>query len=121
MYTNMVNVSNHSSLQFSEKQLAASGSVRDIRFPAVPTDATKDDVLEMAKELVRKVNSLVDDLKGHDLAILINGEPTLVVATVALLQDESYNVVAGCSDRVSEENEDGTKTSKFVFVQYREY
>ncbi len=113
-----INISNHPSCQWDEKQLSQAlvlggGKILDIQFPNVsPTDHGK---------MSKYVNQILDDIPLHKdgLTFHIMGESGLVYQLVSLLIDK-YDIYHSTSQRVTEEV-DGVKVSKFKFVQFRKY
>lgn len=132
MTTSFINVSNHPSSKWSQKQLEAAlalaDSIIDVPFPNVPADASTSDVKDLAEELVtNKVWPHINDYKVEPMTVLVQGEMTLTAAILKILQvpGNGINCVAACSERKSVEtqNPDGTttKTAIFEFVQFRSY
>lgn len=113
-----VNFSNHPHEKWGKEQLSAAkeyGEVVSIPFPAVSPSASEQDIESLAREKVREI------LDKEPAAVLCQGEFTLVFRVVSLLKQHGIKVVAACTERVATELEDGTKMSKFSFVQFREY
>ena len=117
-----VNLSNHESAKWSDKQRIAAeemGPIADIPFP--PVDPTADETIieQMAERLSKTV------LEYHPIAVMIQGESTLQYALVKKLQNYGIDCVAACSDRLAKEYTDETgksvKNSVFDFVQFRKY
>ena len=117
-----LNVSNHSSRQWSNKQRAEAekyGKIVDIRFPPVPADISAEEVKKIAKRTFEVICQ-------YDCSVvMLQGEFTLTYLLVILLMQAGFRVVAACSDRQATEqvDEDGNsiKCSQFTFVQFREY
>lgn len=118
-----VNISNHPSSRWSSAQLEAAkklggGEVVDIAFPNVPATATTEQVVQMAAELTAQVPDTCT-------VAMVQGEMTLVLAIVRILQVRGITCVAACSDRrvVEQVQPDGStvKTAVFEFVQFRPY
>ena len=124
-----INLSNHNSKGWNPNQkmqaMRVCDKIVDVGFPNVSPKATKDDVIALASEYVNKVSELM----GTDpfAEILVQGEMTFVVNFVNLIKVKYPGVrcVAATTERVVVEtpNSDGTvtKTSRFEFVQFREY
>jgi hypothetical protein len=119
-----VNFSNHPSIDWDSKQKKAAekyGEIKDIRFPAVFSRASEQEIQELAEESVSQIMSNFSD--GD--AVMVQGEFTLSFAVVRILKQHDIKVVSACSERVSIETTDETgnkvKQSKFSFVKFREY
>lgn len=117
-----INLSNHPSFDWDEKQLAAAreyGVVVDVPFPAVPAEATTEELEAIAQDLLEQVGVITK--KNTDSTIHVMGEMNLTYILVGRLQHLGYRCVASTTVRNTVDNPDGTKTSKFQFVQFREY
>ncbi len=117
-----INCSNHNSAQWGEKQLNAArvfGEIIDLPFPNVSPNATKQEIVLQATQLVNQIMQL------NPNAVMCQGEFTLTFSLVKMLQDRGIIVLSACSERQSVDryNEDGTTTKlvTFEFVQFREY
>ena len=112
-----INLSNHPSAAWGEAQKAAAlqyGELVDVQFPVVDPHASREQVEAQAEALVAQI------LEYQPVAVMCQGEFTLVYAVVNLLKHKGILTLAGCSDRLVEER-DGKRISEFVFVQFREY
>ena len=117
-----INFSNHPSSLWSEKQREAAkqyGEIVDLKFPSVNPDDSKDDLIRLAETCTEQI------LKFKPQCVMCQGEMGLVYHVVRKLKEEGIRVVAACSHRMVEEtideNNNSVKSSKFVFVQFREY
>ena len=124
----LFNISNHPSNKWDEKQLQAAKNmadvIKDCPFPNVPPTATSEEVRENALEIANCILSQKNLLQNVDeITVHIMGEMTLTFATVAALQNLELGIrcVASCTERNVIELPDGTKQSKFEFVQFRTY
>lgn len=122
--TNMIfiNLSNHPSKFWGEKQRTASlkyGEILDYPFPAVDPRATSEDVNTLADQISE------DIVMKSPSVVMCQGEFTLTFAIVHRLQEKGIKVLSACTERhVSEETDESGRTSRksvFEFVQYREY
>lgn len=118
----LINLSNHPSENWPEEQISTAvemfGSVEDLPFPAVPPEASTEEVVKLAESFVEKIRKM---LQTKEDAVHIMGELTFVVALVRLLQDNAIRCVASTTVRSVEETEQGVKQSRFQFVKFREY
>ena len=108
------NISNHTSSRWSSDQLkAAGGQITDLPFPNIPPHASLEEVESMAMEFATQVPTKTK--------AMIAGEPTFSAALVKALQEKGCLCLVACSERNVVENEDGSKTVKFHFIQFREW
>jgi hypothetical protein len=117
-----INLTNHPTATWSEKQLCAAreyGEVLDIPFPEVDPTWTTIQVIERAKSLVDEVLLL------NPIMVLCQGEFTLTYHLVKAFKEKNISVVNASSKRAVEETRDvdGMNRRKyyFDFVQFREY
>lgn len=118
---NLINLSNHPSSEWGEKQLQAAqqyGTIVDLPFPAVPEDASRDEVESLVEQFVQKVQALS---MPQDTTIHVMGEMTFTFAIVTALKSLGYRCVASTTRRIVEYDADGTKKVKFDFCRFREY
>lgn len=117
-----VNVSNHPSSRWGEAQLNAAqqfGEVIDIPFPNVEEDCDTEDIKRLSDDMVEKILNATSN--NSDSIIHIMGEMNLTYSTVKILRRLGYTCFASTTKRTVVENPDGTKTSQFSFVKFREY
>lgn len=118
----LVNLSHHASSQWDARQREAAavyGQVADVDFPAVPPDATTEDVEKIARATVKGIFKTYDDTV--DLTVHVMGEMTLTCRMVTILKKAGIRCIASCTERRVEERGDGSRLSHFCFVQFREY
>ena len=115
------NISNHPLSSWSYLQLKAAeklgGKVVDIPFPEVPPDLI--DVEQLAKRVVNAITDYRDVME--DWVAMVQGEHVLTHTLVNMLTKGGIKCYAATSERISVNNNDGTKTTKFVFCQFRPY
>lgn len=116
--TIFLNLSNHASDDWESAQreaaLALATQIMDLPFPAVPPDATTQDIETMACDLVKKVPQNV-------ICAMVQGEFTLTYALIQKLEARKVKCLAATSQRDVEVSADGTRTGRFRFVQLRAY
>lgn len=116
-----LNISNHPLSTWTDAQKAAAGcEIQDIPFPLVPPTASHDDVQDMADEIA--VQAL--EFRNHGYGPItahIMGDMTLTYALVSRLKAEGIMCVESTTLRKVIDNPDGSKTSYFNFVRFREY
>ncbi len=116
-----INLSNHNSNTWSNKQLAEAkkyGEIVDMKFPLIDPCLTKKEVEELALSYLKKIKKL------EPTCVMCQGEFCFAYEMINLLKRENIKVVAACSERktVEKQTENGSeKTSIFDFVQFREY
>lgn len=112
-----VNFTNHSSLEWDDKQKKAAeryGEIFDVPFPAVDPHKGEAYIEELAKRCLAEI------LKLEPAAVLCQGEFCLVYRLVSLLKEKGIPVFAACSSRMVEVK-DGKKEVLFQFCRFREY
>ena len=117
-----INLSNHSSENWNEEQMAEAhkyGDVIDIHFPAVDPRADSE-------EIDRKVEELYAQVMAYEKpVVMLQGEFILTFRLVTKLKAAGLRVVAACSERntVEEIDEEGNTVKKirFEFVGFKEY
>lgn len=113
-----LNLSNHPSSRWGEKQLTTAqqyGQLKDLPFPNIPPAASSEEVEQMAENYKNKVLQLAPKI------VHLTGEMTFTACLARKLQAEGLQCVASTTDRIVLEEEDGSKTVKFEFVQFRTY
>ena len=123
-----INVSNHPSSTWSESQrnaaLKGGATIVDMPFPAVPPTATRNDIRDMGYQLINRIDSTIVSCGGSEstTTITIVGEFSLTIFVVVKLRLllPGLKVVVATSERNTVINEDGSKTIRFEFVQFRQ-
>ena len=117
-----INISNHRSDRWGEKQLQMAsrfGEIIDIPFPEVDPYGTSEYIDELVEEYFEKI------MKYDRPTVMLQGEYLFTYRLVRRLKDAGIRVVAGCSDRRTIEyiNENGftERKSEFEFVGFKEY
>lgn len=120
----LLNVSNHPSEAWSQAQREAAEAlfrrVEDMPFPPIDPHATSEEVQQLAMQFATEIETTLHSSKEEN-AVHVMGELTFCVALVRLLQAKSVKCVASTTQRDTIEHANGTKTSRFQFVQFREY
>lgn len=118
----LINLSNHPSAQWSEKQLEVAklqyGEIIDMQFPQIPPEEGEDYIIEIAQKFFYQIEEYH---KGNkDICIHIMGELTFCFCLVSLLKKYNIMCVASTTKRnvVQQEN---VKTTVFEFCKFREY
>ncbi len=117
----LINLSNHPSDQWSEEQLQAAqryGEVRDLPFPSITPDATREEVVALVERYAEKI---ISGYRGCILTVHLMGEMTFCCRLVRLLQEHHIPCVASTTHRNITELSDGRKEVTFEFEAFREY
>jgi CRISPR-associated protein Csx16 len=116
-----LNISNHPSAAWGETQrqaaLALAPEIRDLLFPPVPPEADAEWVAEQAEEILQRA---LEVAPGATHA-MVQGEFTLAHALVGRLRAQGIVTLAATTSRDVDDNPDGSRTSRFTFVRFREY
>lgn len=119
----LFNISNHPSDKWGARQTAAAREIaeviKDIKFPDVPAAAGTEDVKILAMSIANDIANSSED--KQDKVVHVMGEMSLTAALVAILQSYGIRCVCSCTARDVVELPNGTKQSRFEFVQFREY
>ena len=113
----LINISNHPSEKWEENQKRDFEEVVDMPFPNIVLHSNFDQIADQLYDKVR------EHLKARpwDTAIMVQGQHPATFAIVACFLNAGYKVLSAYTERMSVDNVDGTKTSKFVFGGYQEY
>ena len=116
-----INLTNHPHLSWDKEQLESSskfGEIVDIAFPTI----APDDNLNTINAIVEKYTNIIKEQTDYfNVTVHVMGEMTFVYALVSRLKALGIRCVASTTERKAVVNDDGTKTSEFCFVQFREY
>ena len=120
-----INFSNHPSQIWSREQTDAAsgyGAIADVPFPAVPPDASEEEIQGMAEQSCVQIVSVIEGVKGGEpCAVHIMGEMTLTYAIVSRLLKRGVCCMASTTTREVATDTDGNKISVFRFVRFRQY
>lgn len=122
-----INISNHPSSKWDVKQINAAlemsnnGPIIDMSFPNIDPCMTSNDVIDLADDYFTKVNNLIDEYEADYVVFHVMGEMTFTFNLVKLLNENGYHCYASTTKRLVVEDNNGTKISKFEFIQFREY
>ena len=120
-----INFSNHPSQIWSREQTDAArgyGAIVDVSFPAVPPDASEEEIQGMAEQSCVQIASVIEGVNGGETsAVHIMGEMTLTYAIVNRLLKRGVCCMASTTTREVTTDTDGNKISVFRFVRFRQY
>lgn len=124
----LINLSNHPKVKWDGRQLAEAlarfGAIEDLPFPAVPPNASVDEVAALALKYVAKCEQLLAGAPaGSSHAIHVMGEFTFTYRFVEEMEKRGIRCVAATTERlVTEDPKDpAVRTTVFRFVQFRPY
>ena len=117
-----INLSTHSSNNWSKTQLSAArayGDITDIPFPQIDPGADSS----VINELVSRYLGII--LEYDTASVMLQGEFVFTYRLVKALKERGIKVLSACSERrVSEYTDENGRTqsrSEFEFVGFREY
>ena len=120
----LLNLSNHPSSNWSQKQLLNSKdlflSLHDLPFPVIAPKSTKNEVYNLARRYASMCKRLLSKSLDKNNAVHIMGEHTFVFYLVTLLKKEKIKCIASTTSRNSQQN-GNEKKSIFTFISFREY
>ena len=122
----LINLSNHPSSKWREEQLNAAqqqyGEVVDEQFPIIDPSLDAKAIDKLAHHVLTAIQYRYSGWDNEKwITIHIMGEMTFVYAFVRRAHGQGIPCVASTTERVVVDNPDGTKTSTFQFVKFREY
>ncbi len=121
----LFNISNHPSDKWGEKQIQAAKEladvIKDLHFPNVPPKAPAEYVTITAMDIAKSIENEKQTKGVSEVMVHVMGEMTLTYGLVVALRGKGIRCFASCTERIVTELPDGTKQSKFDFVQFREY
>ncbi len=116
----LINLSNHPSAVWPEVQRAAAreqfGEIEDWAFPNISPHATAEEVSHLAEDYFWRITQVTP----RPQAVHLMGEMTFTFALVRRLLAAGVRCIASTTERDVVEQE-GVKTSRFRFVQFRDY
>lgn len=128
----LLNLSNHPAAKWSAAQIQAAekafGDLRDVPFPVIAPNADLNAIIALAQEYVQKCRNQFDhrqnpasSIKDHQSAIHVMGEMTFVYQFVKRATAAGLRCLASTTERRAVDHPDGSKTSEFRFVRFRDY
>ena len=121
----LINISNHSSVNWSSEQLAAArvyGKIVDVPFPNIDPAGDGEYIQSLCEGYLRKIDGIGGDVACNVSTVVVHimGEMTFTFAMVNALQSKGITCIASTTERVTKV-ENGVKTSEFRFVRFRKY
>jgi hypothetical protein len=120
----LINLSNHPFEKWPQNQLDAAkmyGSIADLPFPTIDPQAETLDIDFLADKYEIKVRKLLAGQSREMKFIHIMGELTFCFALIMRLQKYGITCLSSTTTRQTTDHPDGSKTTKFGFVRFREY
>lgn len=119
----LINLTNHPSSRWSEKQKAAAeeefGEIVDMPFPEIREEGCEWYVSDLADQYLRKILNMPD---ASPFVVHLMGEQTFSYALLRRLRDRGITCVASTTKRIVKEEEPGRKTEViFQFERFRRY
>lgn len=115
-----INLSNHPSDTWSEKQMNEArrfGEIKDLAFPHIEPRSTPYELDFIADQTIRSILEYDPDYT----TIHIMGEMTMVFRLVSRLKALGFRCVASTTERDVTYIEDSAKIARFSFIRFREY
>ena len=116
----LINLSNHPSTVWDEKQVMAAhgyGEIVDMPFPAVSPMADSREVRNLASDYVSRIMDMADE----HCVVHVMGEMTFTYHVVVGLKENGITCLASTTDRDTFYDKQGRKVSDFTFVRFREF
>lgn len=117
-----INLSNHTSDKWSEKQIQRAGKygeIVDIPFPEVDPYGTDAYINGLVEEYFKEI------MQYEKPVIMLQGEYLLTYRLINRLKAAGLTVLAGCSERRTieyvDDNGNTVRKSEFEFVDFKEY
>ncbi len=120
----LINLSNHPFEKWSQNQLEAAklyGSIVDLPFPTIDPQAETFDIDFLADKYEIKIRKLLANEPKGMKSVHVMGELTFCFALVVRLQKYGITCVSSTTTRQTTDHPDGSKTTRFGFVRFREY
>lgn len=117
----LINLTNHPSSDWPEAQKNAAsiyGDIIDYAFPIVSPLISKKEISNISETIFYDI---IEKYGTKNTTIHVMGEFTLCYALINMFKAKGMLCLASTTERISIGNPDGTKTSTFKFVQFREY
>lgn len=119
----LINLTNHPSARWSEKQKAAAeeefGEIVDMPFPEIREEGCEWYVSDLADQYLRKILNMPD---ASPFVVHLMGEQTFSYALLKRLRARGITCVASTTKRIVKEEEPGRKTEViFQFERFRRY
>lgn len=117
----LLNLSNHPSQHWPANQIEAARQhyehIQDMAFPQINPQWSFEQIIELAEQYCTDITKIIPPPK----AVHLMGELTFTFALVKKLKAAGIPCIASTTERSVSIEQDGTKTSTFRFIRFREY
>lgn len=118
----LINLTNHPSALWDEKQHKAShryGEIMDIVFPAIDETGDESYIAKLADEYLEKILIIAND---KNITVHLMGEQTFTFALLKRLRAQGIPCIASTTKRIVKEETAGKKKEViFQFERFRHY
>ena len=118
----LINLTNHPSSRWSDKQKAAAevyGEIVDMPFPEIREEGCEWYVSDLADQYLRKILNMPD---ASPFVVHLMGEQTFSYALIKRLRERGITCVASTTKRIVKEEVPGKKSEViFQFERFRTY
>lgn len=118
----LINLTNHPSSRWSDKQKAAAevyGEIVDMPFPVIDEAGDEKYIATLADEYLNKIVNLSDT---QSVVVHLMGEQTFSYALIKRLRERGITCVASTTKRIVKEEVPGKKSEViFQFERFRAY
>lgn len=118
----LINLTNHPSARWSDKQKAAAevyGEIVDMPFPVIDEAGDEKYIATLADEYLNKIVNLSDT---QSVVVHLMGEQTFSYALIKRLRERGITCVASTTKRIVKEEVPGKKSEViFQFERFRAY
>lgn len=119
----LINLSNHPSQGWSERQLEAAshyGEIIDIAFPPISPSDNYEQIEQLAEKYLDIIANNFEQSKTKN-AVHIAGELSFCYALITKLKKLGCTTLTSTSRRITENIDDKTTIKRFEFEQFREF
>lgn len=119
--TFFINISNHPSDKWDEKQRDAAleyGRIVDMPFPNIDANDSADKIASLADEYIGKIKAIASP---YSAVVHLMGEQTFCFSLLTRLQKAGYRCVASTTKRIVQEIGNNERCVVFCFEKFREY
>ena len=117
-----INFSNHPSKYWEDAQIKAAkelgATIEDIDFPQINPDMDNEHLDELAQQYLER---FIERSEDADITVHVMGEMVFTYKIVTKLMALGILCVASTTERKVSYQDDGTKTTSFSFVKFRDY
>ena len=116
-----INLSNHPSQSWEERQIKAAsryGEIVDWPFPPIPAEKGEEYIRELTTSYVKKI---VERYQPRQDVFHIMGEMCFSFSLIKKLQERGFTCLASTSERIVTETIPGYKEVYFKFIRFRKY